>query len=71
MYDFIALVEANRQMHAQFRDIPVKDDPEPVTAHPATVRTRLQLRLSGALHALANAIEPAPTMCKPTTSQQR
>lgn len=59
MNDFIAIIAAQDQMHEQFRDIPEQDRPAPHTQAPRQVRTALRLRLSAALHAVANAIEPA------------
>lgn len=71
MYDFIAIIEANKQMHEQFRDAPNEERPEDAITQPMPLRAELRLRLSAALHALANAIEPAPAICEPTTSQHR
>ncbi len=70
MYSYIAIVEATRQMNEQFHDMPVNDRLDGTSAQPVPVRTRVRVRLSTTLHALANAVEPAPPVCEPVASQQ-
>lgn len=60
MNDFIAIIAAQNQTHEQFRHDQQQILPDDISPHAVPARTGLRLRLSAALHALANAIEPAP-----------
>lgn len=71
MNDFIAIIAAQDQMHEQFRNNPEQDRQVIDTQTPREVRTGLRLRMSAALHAIANAIEPAQPDPACTPSPQR
>lgn len=57
MYHYIALIDAKKQTQAQFREAPHAHRPT-LERERRTVATPLRLRISAALYALANAIEP-------------
>ena len=68
MYHYIALIDAKKQTQAQFREAPHTDRPT-FPFNDRTVATPLRLRISAALYALVNAIEPGTST--PDTAHAR
>lgn len=58
MYHYIALIEAEKQTRAQFRDAPHADRPIVERERRTRLATPLRLRISAAIFALANLIDP-------------
>lgn len=59
MYHYIALIEAEKQTRAQFRDAPQAERLAVVERERRTrLATPLRLRISAAIFALANLIDP-------------
>lgn len=58
MYHYIALIDAEKQTQAQFREAPHADRLVVERERRTVIATPLRLRISAALYALANVIEP-------------
>lgn len=69
LYHYIALIDAEKQTQAQFREAPHADPPVVERERRTVIAAPLRFRISAALYALANAIEPGAST--PDTAHAR